>query len=209
MENSKYFEQVAKDIEKLNDANEQVTRVEALLAVAILEKIRLEKLSDYMLYASSVNLLNRYVKLNKKDLGYRFKDYLYSLVYTIIINRPENIKMELSNDSNMRGMSLLMIDIMGIHFSFHSVNRNRIIDMANEHDYLFSKIEWDNIRKQQCASTLFKLTFNEESEISRKDRFGENVGKSLMKTYDALEKKSTNRIYVPYIKGQINLAINY
>jgi hypothetical protein len=157
--------------------DEQVTKEEALRAIAVLNQIRVFTKGDYLLYLASVNLLNRFVKFNRKLLNYRFKNYLYPLLYQIMEDKPSFINMFAHIDYQMHHLSLLMIDIEGIHFSFHSLDLNIIKEMAAETHYTFTSFDWDHIRKQKCASTLFKKALYENNELT-----GLSIGNSDLMT---------------------------
>ena len=55
-------------------------------------------------------------------------------------------------------MSLLVVQIGKIQFSFHEINRDEIEVLLAGHDCLKTSLEWDGIRKQMCAVSTFRLS---------------------------------------------------
>lgn len=54
-------------------------------------------------------------------------------------------------------MSLLVVQIESIQFSFHGIKAARLRKLLMEKPELCKHLEWDGIRKQKCANTVFSL----------------------------------------------------
>ena len=54
-------------------------------------------------------------------------------------------------------MSLLVVQIESIQFSFHGIKAARLRKLLLEKPELCKYLEWDGIRKQKCANTVFDL----------------------------------------------------
>lgn len=130
---------------------EHISEKDADRAFYYMKHIQLLNDSDLYLYFASINLLNRYIKQEKdKDvgLGYGFKLFINVGLRRIVYNNFKNVKLNFSkNDDN----NLLLIDIEGMQFSFHSVSAEKeILNSSNIAD-----VKWDQIKKQVCALSVF------------------------------------------------------
>lgn len=201
------FIEIALALDQLKEANEIPSREDALQALAILNQIVLVESGDYLLYAASVNLLNRYVKINKKDLDYRFKNYVYPFMYTIMLEKPYFIRMYTMIDHNMRSLPLMMIDIMGIHCSFHQLRHDVIENMARELNYSFSFFDWDQIRKQQCATSFLKLSLENHQHLSYQTKNQNNLRVAIQYSMNKYRSSETLIHHIPYIVFQKSLAL--
>jgi len=203
----KEYMDIASALKEAGEANEIASREDALQAIAILNQIVLVQSGDYLLYAACVNLLNRYVKFNKHELDYRFKNYLYPFIYTIMSEKPHFIRMYTMIDYSMRSLPLMMIDIMGIHCSFHQLQNDIIEKMARKLEYSFTTFDWDHIRKQQCASSFLKLSFENHSHLSYQTKNQKDLREAIRYSIDKYKSSETLSKHIPFIDHEKSLAM--
>jgi len=202
------FLEIANQLRQLGDANEMPTRDDAIRAIAILNQMRLDRPGDYLLYAASVNLLNRYVKIDKHSLNYRFKNYLYPFLNTIMIEKPPLIRIYTMNDANLHNLPLILVDIMGIHCSFHQLRHDIIEYFAHKHQYKFISFDWDKIRKQQCAVTFFNLSMENHKHLSRQTCNQKDLFESIQLSIIKYKTKPSLKDCIPFIKYESVLSMN-
>lgn len=134
---------------------ELVNEVDAVKAFTYLRTMQLHTKGDYYLYCASLNLLNTYVKQPdaKKSANYNFKSYLRPLLHSIVNNQPEDVYFDYKKDDKGK---ITLLDIDGIQFSFHNVAIDPLIEEALSNGKGSKNIEWDGIKKQHNATTLFE-----------------------------------------------------
>ena len=139
-----------------NELYKSITEVEIIdvidvvKAYAILYHAKLENSYDVYLFLASLNLLNTYVKQNKKAISYSFKSRIFFVNEIIANGEFSDIKI---NYLASKAEQLLMYEVLGVQFSFHGIIMEKgIWDMLKKYQAQFS---WDGIRKQRCAKTVF------------------------------------------------------
>lgn len=117
---------------------------------------------DAFLYFASLNLLNTYVKQdNKSKISYNFKSCVTSAFDSIIMNKID------ANYCYDNIEKLLIVNIDGMQFSFHNVTPSPKMIFAKQFPRLvgkeyFKQQEWEGIRLQPVAQSLFKFANNLE-----------------------------------------------
>jgi DNA polymerase III epsilon subunit-like protein len=101
---------IKEKVTKISD-EEHVNREEALTAIAVLNQLRVFSKGDYLLYLASINLLNRFAKLNVGVLNNRFRYYLYPIIYQIMQEKPNNINIYSKINYKRHQIPFLIIDI--------------------------------------------------------------------------------------------------
>ena len=113
---------------------------------------------DVILYCASLNVLNTYIKQKNSNITYQFKyKVLNNLVKSIIDNNIENCTFYLTSD---RSMSVVYIKISKLLFSFHQIYAEKEIINKIKNSSKNKPIIFDNIRKQNCAYSLFNNVCN-------------------------------------------------
>lgn len=110
--------------------------------------MKLELAGDFLLFLACVNLLNSYVKQDNAKIGYSFKreiDYFLEICL-----RKNNKMLKICEENDGDKGNLLIIQLYSIQFSFHSIK------YRYSETELYKDIEWDGIRKQKCALTLYR-----------------------------------------------------
>lgn len=106
---------------------------------------------DVLLFCSCLNLLNTYVKQPDRRIGYTFKKELNYLTDLLLNVDVKDVLLDLQKDGKN---SLLVVDVVGIQFSFHNVSVNTDMIQVNKSKGI--KLEWDGVRKQVCAKFIFE-----------------------------------------------------
>lgn len=113
-----------------------------------------DKPADNPAVEESVNDFVTSIRDNSK-IGYAFKQKIIRLVKSVCEKDIQGICFDLQSDGKM---SLLVVQIGKVQFSFHEIYKEEISPLLNQHSQLQSNLEWDGIRKQICATTTFYLS---------------------------------------------------
>ena len=146
---------------KFSQKEPEIISNEAFIrAKANIDTMCINNREDAFLYYSSLNLLNTYVKQNK-NVSYYFKSCVTSAFDSIIEN---NLDASFYYDTNEH---LLIINIMGLQFSFHYVKLSAKMNFAKNFKNKLSKEyykpqNWEGIRLQPVAESLFNFANNLE-----------------------------------------------
>ena len=158
---------------------EIVSDEQAFAAYACLRQMRIADAGDVVLFCAAMNLLNTYVKQDQQHIGYAFKqetDHLTGILSSLSI---PDVVIDLQKD---KGMTLLVVDILGLQFSFHNISRSEELLELDARNGEEDVLKWDGIRKQHCAATLFTLALrNRERRCLETFR-----GKDLEEKLDSL-----------------------
>lgn len=131
-----------------NSDREDISDEEAFRAYLYIKLMKLELAGDFLLFLACVNLLNSYVKQDNAEIGYSFKreiDYFLEICL-----RKNNKMLKICEENDGDKGNLLIIQLYSIQFSFHSIK------YRYSETELYKDIEWDGIRKQKCALTLYR-----------------------------------------------------
>lgn len=164
-EQAKLFSQYCKELnrscfEAQSGERETVSDEEARYATKVVKQAHISTPGDLLVYSAAMNLLKTCVKQpGNKKFGYWFKGRTDAIVKYLLENDLSEIRMDLQED---KGMSCLVVEICGIQCSFHQVPGNGIFEkLKRKCDACgYDHIEWDEIRKQRCASTFFAGALN-------------------------------------------------
>ena len=162
---------------------EVVDIIDVVKAYAILYHAKVENSYDVYLFLASINLLNTYVKQNKKAISYSFKSRIFFINEIIANDNFPDIKI---NYLASKAEQLLMYEVLGVQFSFHGIIMEKgIWDMLKKYQAQFS---WDGIRKQKCAKTVFD-TILKKKELTALTRDYRNLYEYLDETIDLYKKE--------------------
>ena len=141
---------------------EAIDSLDAKKALKICDELKIKSDEDILLFLASMNLLNAYAKQKGAEFGYSFKKDLSSLCNQLPgFHWPSLLKMDLQKDKKT---SLLLVSLGNIQFSFHSVPDSLAIP-----ERFAEELEWDGIKKQPCALTLFEDTLFSRLGLPSKD----------------------------------------
>lgn len=145
---------------------EVVSINDCIKAYEILYHFMIKNEYDIYLFCAAINLLNTFVKQNKKRISYSFKSRVFFLVKILIENDFENVFVDYKRS---KAESLLLIQVLGVQFSFHG------IIFKDDSWHLLQKyarqISWDGIRKQKCAVTAFSIALNNPNRTNETREF--------------------------------------
>lgn len=151
-----FIHQAQKTFQDLQSDEKEVVKEEtAVKAFAILKNISYQTTPDFYIGSACVNTLNTYVKQKDSKIGYSFKRELLNLISSLYQHPQPNILIDKQEDKHM---TLLVIQFYGqVQFSFHGVQVSQEWEeIARQENAKFGKIQWDGIRKQRCAETVFQ-----------------------------------------------------
>jgi hypothetical protein len=146
---------------------EFVSEVDVVRALNVLNYIKYRNVADIFLGCASINLINAYTRQPESKLNYIYKMKLIDLLRSIKQISDENITLSYDNRFNMQ---LLIINFNIFQFSFQSArfsNLTKFLTKGNQ-------IEWDGIRKQICAKTIFRFAL-ENKYITNQTRKCKNL----------------------------------
>ena len=134
-----------------------VSRESFIRAKTNISTMMINNTEDAFLFYSSLNLLNSYIKQNKKQASYGFKEDAVSGFDSIITNNIDGVTY--NYDKNEK---VLMIEIAGLQFSFHHVLPSAKMDFVKNFKHLceknyLSKNEWEGLKLQPQAEAIFKF----------------------------------------------------
>lgn len=173
--------------QKSEEPKEIISHEEAATAAAYIRDMAINEPGDALIYCAALNLLNTYVKQKDAQIGYKFKTKLGYYLDIIIAVNIENVRIDIQMEKRA---SLILTQIGKIQFSFHNVKVNsRRLKKSNAYQ---PKLEWDGIRKQQCASTVFQMAIQNEIKTSNKTYRGKNLREKVEKTVSNYKKGITS-----------------
>lgn len=152
------------DVEKLKNKlsglqkePEVISREDFIRAKTNVSIMTLETTEDAFLYFASLNLLNTYVKQNKKAISYGFKQEVISGFDAVINNGISGVTY---NYDKKEGV--LVVNVAGMQFSFHQVLPSAKMDYVKNFEFnldqkYYSEKSWDGLRLQPVAKTVFEF----------------------------------------------------
>ena len=156
------------------DEKEYIKEEDYLVATKIVKEHKVKNPLELFLYCSALNLLNAYEK-QEKTHNYWFKNAVEKAILDMIFlfegREDMSFYMEKKYGDKPRNRDRLFpnvtyINIAGIQFSFHqagfSTETSRLIEeesqlAENGETSLYKEQEWEKLRLQNVASTLFKF----------------------------------------------------
>ena len=140
----------------------------AIEALALINTMKLINEGDYLRFISAVNLLNSFVKQDKKKLDYHFKRYVEKFLSVCVRNKVNFVKYNnLKDDSG----DYIIIQFGELQFSFHNVK----VEVEGLECITDSSLLWDGIRKQVCALTIYEMCKSSDLLTSNITKFGGNL----------------------------------
>lgn len=152
-----YFEQLKSLVLKLKDANipeEEILEKDVVRALSVLNYIAYLSVADIFLGCAAVNLLNAYVKRKDSKVSYSFKCHLGPILNAIARLRPLFVTVGYDNSRNWH---MLQIDFKGFQFSYKAIKQSDFVKQLSG-----KALEWDGVRKQPYARTIFDFALSSE-----------------------------------------------
>lgn len=135
---------------ELQNITEIIEEKDIDIALKNLNNLKINNIYDCLIYLSSLNLCNAYVKQTNSKIGYSFKKYIKTFIETINKLEIPNLYINKINNNG----TLYIFQIENIQFSFHD---EKEVEINNRYK---KEIPWDGIKKQKCAKTIFYLIIN-------------------------------------------------
>jgi len=161
--------------------SENVSYEQALRACYYISHVQPKQIGDILLFCVSLNCMNRYVKQNNSKFSnkYVFKNVGLTRLLGALNKNPkiDDVKILFDIDKE-KNNTILYISICNMHFSFHSVSKKM---KANIPSVYLDDFEWDGIKKQKCASSLFDTVESKWILISEKMQKSEGLKKRCIR----------------------------
>lgn len=150
---------------ELNTYDKEVVSEETMQeAKNVVDYLKPESLIDVMIYCSSLNVLNTFVKQKQKKISYYFKNNVKDvLLNSIVDNEIEGVKFYITDDCNM---SIVYVMVGNLIFSFHQVRMTNEEKEAFINSSNYQLIEFDDVRKQKCSVSLYYNVLEYYNKIS-------------------------------------------
>lgn len=183
----------------------KVDNKQAKKAYILLKTMMLNNVEDYYLYFASINLLNAYTKqgdATEEFKGrYSHKYFVTQALDSAIANNMLGVTFSHNKDGKDH---VLLVNIEGTQFSFHGVIPSGKMDFAaNEEKIQHKKEEWEGVKLQPFAGTLFneatKLDYLSQGTIAgctvenllqeidnefKQEEFKQGKGKEVINDFD-------------------------
>ena len=153
-----------KCIELQNIDKEVIDERIAFETFSLINVMKLIDEGDYLRFISALNLLNSYVKQDGAKLNYHFKLFLEKFLKIVIKNRFDKVRFNALKDD--KG-GYIIIQFGELQFSFHSVKLN----VENLNVITDESLEWDGIKKQVCALTIYEMCKSDSLLTSNLTKF--------------------------------------
>lgn len=163
-----------------NLQKEIVSADKAVRALSYIEWLDISRIEDCFLFCAALNLCNTYVKQPGREIDYSFKLKLPRLLNAVVNKKIDGILFDFQKDKRT---SLLLVQIGKVQFSFHGVQSDEILEILDKHKELKSQIEWDGIRKQMCAVSVFDIA---ENNVRVPQAI---IGGSMMDRYECIKNQ--------------------
>ena len=175
---------------KLQNETEIINEEDIVKAITYINNMIIEDTGDCLIFLSSLNLCNAYVKQTNSKIGYTFKKYIEYLVD--ILNHKSIKDIHISKIKN--NGTLIIFQIGQIQFSFHDEKKIEI----NE-KYL-SELTWDGIKKQKCAKSIFYSATNNKIRTTNKTFRNHDLEEKVNKTLKNYQLEKTDIQDLIYVK---------
>lgn len=137
-----------------NEPKELIEDEDAVVALVSLNTLPYKSIADCFLGCAAVNLLNSYVKQNNSKLKHGFKRHLIEILKGIEdLNVPNIIQVTYDN---RKKEEILQITFWRFQFSFKYMRFSEQIEILQSRNF----VEWDGIRKQPYALSIFNTVYN-------------------------------------------------
>ena len=142
-----------KEVKNLQEKNEVISEADVVRAFVVLNYIEYCNVADVFLGCSSLNLLNTYIKQPDAKINYTFRKHMHNFIKGIEdVGVKTKLKVYFDEEDN-----LITFAFWEFQFSFHGVRFNDVVKNLQR-----GNIEWDGIRKQKCAKTIFDFALSND-----------------------------------------------
>ena len=172
---------------------ERVSAEAAVCAFVILDHACYETAADYYLGFACLNLLNTYVKQKPSPINYYFKRKIYRMISSAVKNNPDGLTWYYEKDESggrYNGLSVIEVQLPGgMQFSFHQVEKTESMQhLMEKQGNGIPAFQFDGIRKQACAVTVFHNALEAGKFLSGKTIDGKSLAKKVLDTLELYEQ---------------------
>ena len=162
--------------------SELLTEEDIIKAITYINNMLIEDSGDCLIFLSSLNLCNAYVKQNNSKITYSFKK---CIEYFIEILNYKNIK-DLYICKIKNNGTLFIFQIGEIQFSFHD---EKTVEINKQY---IKELSWDGIKKQKCAKTIFNSAINNKIRVTNRTYRNQDLDEKISKTIENYKKEKNN-----------------
>lgn len=128
-------------------------------ALSIVKDLMIYNKEDVILFCAALNLLNTYVKQKNSEIGYGFKHYINRLFVALRRKQISDVKvgMEVTISKKGNEIAYVIVQIDDVQFSFHQIKMTKDADLLRETTDFFHQLEFDGLKKQMCAVSVYKM----------------------------------------------------
>ena len=152
----------AKEINKITqkamirEKKEIISQEQAEVAMNVIKNYFIDRPLSVIKFCAAMNLLNTYVKQDDTTIDYAFKGCINRLIIGLDKKHISNVLVGFDKDDKY----CLIVQICDVQFSFHGIRKTyKLNNVINKYSDTVP-LQWDGLRKQMCASSIFKLCAN-------------------------------------------------
>ena len=137
-------------------SKEIITHDQADAALNVVKNYHIDRPLSVIKFCVALNLLNTYVKQSDSTISYAFRKCIKRLIVALEKKQIKHVFVGF----NQSDSSYLIVQICDVQFSFHGIPKTDMVDkLINKYSGTVP-LKWDGLRKQMCASSIFKLCEN-------------------------------------------------
>lgn len=177
-----YTDNLNELVKKMQTEKELIEDIDVIRAIGYINNIYISDIGDCLIFLSAINLCNAYVKQNDSKIDYYFKKCITKFIEMLNDRDISNIYVnKIKNNS-----TLYLFQVSNIQFSFHD---EKIVDINSKY---LRDLNWDGIRKQNCAKTIFLSAINNNIDVSNKSIDGNDLNLKISNILDDYYNKKIN-----------------
>lgn len=166
----------------LQEENETISDEDIVRAITYLNNIYIEDSGDCLIFLSSLNLCNTYVKQTNSKISYSFKKGIKHIID--ILNQRYITDIYINRNKN--NGTLYIFQVGNIQFSFHD---EKIVEIDEKY---LKDLTWDGVKKQKCAKSIFNSAIDNKIRVTNKTYRGKDLKEKVEKTLENFQTEKTN-----------------
>lgn len=177
-----YTDNLNELVKKMQTEKELIEDIDVIRAIGYINNIYINNTGDCLIFLSAINLCNAYVKQNDSKIDYYFKKCITKFIEMLNDRDISNVYVNKIKDNS----TLYLFQVSNIQFSFHD---EKIVDINSKY---LRDLNWDGIRKQNCAKTIFLSAINNNIDVSNKSIDGSDLNLKISNILDDYYNKKIN-----------------
>lgn len=177
-----YTDNLNEIVKKMQTEKELIEDIDVIRAIGYINNIYINNIGDCLIFLSAINLCNAYVKQNDSKIDYYFKKCITKFIEMLNDRDISNVYVNKIKDNS----TLYLFQVSNIQFSFHD---EKIVDIDSKY---LRDLNWDGIRKQNCAKTIFLSAINNNIDVSNKSIDGSDLNLKILNILDDYYNKKVN-----------------